>query len=67
MTEEEFDKYMKEALELCLKEENQSWEMELELLNKEPVKFSKEHERKMKKIFKQARKMAKEQQKSCRI
>lgn len=66
MTEAEFDKFMEEALKLSLEQENQNWEKELELLNKEPVKFSKEHQRKMKKIFKLARKMDKEKQKSCR-
>ena len=44
MTEAEFDKFMEEALKLSLEQENQNWEKELELLNKEPVKFSKEHQ-----------------------
>ena len=66
MTEAEFDKFMEEALKLSLEQENQNWEKELELLNKEPVKFSKEHQRKMNIIFKLARKMDKEKQKSCR-
>lgn len=57
MTEVEFAKLQEKALKIYVEQENERLERELERANEEPVKFSKEHQRKMKKIFKLARKM----------
>ena len=54
MTKSEFDHLIKEALEMYMKEENER--MEKELAKMDEVKFSKRHERRMKKLFRDLRK-----------
>lgn len=56
MTNEEIDIVLDKALKLYMKKENSKAEMELKKLENENIKFSKEHQRKLKKIFKEYKK-----------
>ena len=56
MTDKEIDRIIDEALKLYMKEESKKAEKELKKLEKEEIEFSKEHKRKMKKIFTEYRK-----------
>ena len=53
MTEKEFDELLKQVLLQYIKQEEENANNEID----EEIKFSKRHERKMKKIFRKSRKL----------